>query len=127
MDIVKLIQSKTDLMIYSPASPELIIQAEKELQVTFSEDYIDYISAFGIAIFEGHELTGICDKKRLDVVRNTKEERALNMFVSKGWYVLENPGIDGIIIWQDGTGKIYQTIPNGQKRLIANSLAEYLR
>ena len=40
--------------------------------------------------------------------------------------VLENAGIDGIIIWQDKTGKIYQTMPNGQKEYIADSLAEYL-
>ena len=74
----------------------------------------------------GHELTGICDKKRLDVVRNTREERELNPFVPDDWYVLENAGIDGIIIWQDKTGRIYQTMPNGQKEYIANSLAEYL-
>ena len=49
-----------------------------------------------------------------------------NPFVPDDWYVLENAGIDGIIIWQDKTGRIYQTMPNGQKEYIADSLAEYL-
>lgn len=64
--------------------------------------------------------------KRLDVVCNTREERELNSFVPDDWYVVENAGIDGIIIWQDKTGRIYQSMPNGQKEYIANSLAEYL-
>lgn len=126
MDIVKLIQSKTDIITYSPTSLDLIRQAEKELNVLFAKDYVDYVLAFGIAIFDGHELTGICDKKRLDVVRNTMEERELNPFVPDDWYVIENTGIDGIIVWQDKTGKIYQSMLNGQKEYIANSLVEYL-
>lgn len=126
MDVVQLIQEKADLIMYKPVSFQLICEAEKDLQVRFANDYIAYVSAFGIAIFDGHELTGICDKKRLDVVRNTKEERELNPFVPKNWYVLENVGIDGIIIWQDETGAIYQTRPNGQKKRIAHSLAAYL-
>lgn len=126
MDIVKLIQSKTDIITHSPTSLDLIRQAEKELNVLFAKDYVDYVSSFGIAIFDGHELTGICDKKRLDVVRNTMEERELNPFVPDDWYVIENIGVDGIIIWQDKTGKIYQSMLSGQKEYIANSLVEYL-
>ena len=93
MNIVKLIQNKADLITYSPASLDLIRQAEKDLKVLFAKDYVEYVSSFGIAVFDGHELTGICDKKRLDVVRNTREERELNPFVPDDWYVLENAGI----------------------------------
>ena len=125
MNIVKLIQNKADLITYSPASLDLIRQAEKDLKVLFAKDYVEYVSSFGIAVFDGHELTGICDKKRLDV-RNTREERELNPFVPDDWYVVENIGIDGIITWQDKKGKIYQSMPNGQKEYIADSLAEYL-
>ena len=71
MNIVKLIQNKPDLITHSPASLDLIRQAEKDLNVLFAKDYVEYVSSFGIAVFDGHELTGICDKKRLDVVRNT--------------------------------------------------------
>lgn len=82
--------------------------------------------AFGIAVFAGHELTGICDRKRLDVVRNTFNQRELNLFIPKDWYVIETLDIDGVVIWQDGSGKIYQTVPGGRRILIADSLREYI-
>lgn len=52
----------------------------------------------GIAVFAGHELTGICDMKRLDVVRNTFNQRELNLFVPKDWYVIETLDIDRVVI-----------------------------
>ena len=56
--------------------------------------------AFGIAVFAGYELTGICDRKRVD--------------------------IDGVVIGQYGLEKIYQTMPGGMRILIADSLREYI-
>ena len=50
----------------------------------------------------------------------------MNPFVPDDRYVVENAGVDGIIIWQDKMGRIYQTMPNGQKEYIADSLVEYL-
>lgn len=126
MNIVQLIKMKPDLITYSPASVKSIANAESLLKVVFSKDYIDYIKAFGIAIFDGHELTGICDGKRLDVVKNTVAQRKLNPFVPKNWYVLETLNINGIVIWQTNSGKIYQTMPKGNIKLLSMSLAEYL-
>lgn len=54
----------------------------------------------GIAVIAGRWLTGICDRKRVD--------------------------IDRVVIWQDGSGKIYQTVPGGRRILIADSLREYI-
>lgn len=126
MSITELIRGKDGVVTYSPATRESINQAEKELQLSFAKDYVEYVMAFGIAIFDGHEFTGICDGKRLDVVRNTKEQRGLNSFVPMDWYVIECLDIDGIIIWQDKTGKIYQTAPKGTMTLVSESLAKYL-
>lgn len=54
----------------------------------------------GIAVIAERWLTGICDRKRVD--------------------------IDRVVIWQDGSGKIYQTMPGGGRILIADSLSEYI-
>lgn len=126
MGIIELIKEKTDLIIYSPATVECINEAEKKLQVTFSKEYVEYVTTFGVAIFEGHELTGICDGKRLDVVHNTVEQRRLNPFVPSNWYVIECLDIDGVVIWQDEAGKVYQTLPSGNMVLIGESIVEYL-
>nr|WP_303231312.1 SMI1/KNR4 family protein [uncultured Blautia sp.] len=126
MGIIELIKEKTDLITYSPVTLECINEAEKNLQVTFSKEYVEYVATFGVAIFEGHELTGICDGKRLDVVHNTVEQRRLNPFVPSNWYVIECLDIDGVVIWQDEAGKVYQTLPSGNMVLIGESIVEYL-
>ena len=34
--------------------------------------------------------------------------------------------IDRVAIWQDGSGKIYQTVPGGGRTPVADSLSEYI-
>jgi hypothetical protein len=75
---------------------------------------------------DGIELTGIAKAKHRDVVTVTKQEWALNPNVPHTMYVIENTGIEGVIIWQDANGSIYKTTPNAQPRKIANSLADYI-
>lgn len=126
MDLVNIIKQKQDAFIYAPASREQIYRAEKDLDVIFSEEYTNYISEFGVAIFDSHELTGICDGKRLDVVSITKEQRKYNSFVPNDLYVIECLDIDGIVIWQNTKGEIYQSIPNGKMMKVSNNIAEYI-
>ena len=42
------------------------------------------------------------------------------------WYVVEETGIDGIVIWQAPTGDIFQTALGAKTRRISDSLAEYI-
>ena len=80
----------------------------------------------GLACFAGHEFTGLTTTKRLNVVSVTKEQRSLFGEAVSAWYVIEEAHIDGIVIWQDAAGAVYQTMPNSQAEKIADSLAEYL-
>ena len=73
----------------------------------------------------GHELTGVCGSKRLNVVPVTLEERS-NTTVPLDWYVLEQANIDGIVLWQDKSGAVYQTAPHIKPRKLCGSLAEYI-
>ena len=43
-----------------------------------------------------------------------------------GWYVLEQANIDGIVLWQDKEGNVYQTMPSSVPKKICGSLAEYI-
>ena len=81
----------------------------------------------GLASFDGHELTGLTNISRLDVVTVTKEQRAINTNIPESWYVVEETNIDGIIIWQNELGHMYQTSPSGIPQKIAHSLLEYIR
>ena len=126
MKFVDLIKKHSDVITYSPIARENIVKAEKELNVTFSKEYVEYVAEFGIAIFEGHEFTGLCDGKRLDVVRITKEQRNIHKFVSRNLYVVECTDIDDIVIWQDSDGIVYASIPNSNPQKIADSIMEYV-
>ena len=54
---------------------EDIAAAENELCVVFAEEYSEYLATYGVVSCNGHELTGICQSPRLNVVEATKAER----------------------------------------------------
>ncbi len=124
-DIVKLIQKQPDLYTLQGASEADIRAAETMLQLQFAADYHQYASVFGVASFGGHELTGVCNSKRLSVVAATQEERERNT-VPEDWYVVEQANIDGIVIWQDASGSVYQTGPGVKQKRLCKSLAAYI-
>ena len=109
-----------------PASLNQIHAAEEELCLSFSKEYTDYLLVFGCATIYGHEFTGICTTPQLNVVSDTIEQKALNNAIPKNMYVLEDLRIDGIVIWQNSKGEIFQTAPYGSPQKICNSFAEYL-
>lgn len=104
-----------------------IKKAEKILKVVFAQEYVEYVQEYGFATYRGHELTGLCQSKRLNVVDVTLEERENNPDVPHNLYVIEQTHIDDIAIWQDEFGTIFQTARQGTPRKIAKSLKEYLK
>ena len=124
--IVKLINSLPNLLTLKPATAKEITEAEIRLRVGFAEDYKEYLAAFGAIMAEGIELSGIAKSEYRNVVSITKKERELNSKVPYNMYVIENTGVDGIIIWQDTNGTVYQTTPDAGPLPIASSLWEYI-
>ena len=110
----------------TPASKEQISNAEKELGLSFSEEYVEYLSKFGCASIYGHEFTGISSNPRLDVVNVTKSQKTVNDNIPFDWYVIEETNIDSITIWQDYTGAVYATKPNETVKILAESFLYYL-
>lgn len=126
-DILKTISNLEDMRFTKPASTEKIVEAEKELDVSFSDDYIKYVKKYGVISAKGIELTGVTAHERLSVVSVTKRERELNSNIPANMYVIENIAIDGLIALQDEAGKVYSVKPNGKPKLIYNSLTEYVK
>lgn len=124
-DILNILKNKSEFYAKGNVSEENITKAETVLNVKFASDYRMIIKEYGIVIFSGHELTGICNSKRLNVVDVTKEERKYNK-VPDDWYVIEQANIDGIVLWQDTSGSIFQTMPNTKPVKISDSLLEYI-
>ena len=118
--------SLQDLLPLKPATEEQIRDAEQQLKLFFSDEYKEYLAEYGAIIADGIELTGIAKSEHRNVVNVTNTERGLNSNVPNSMYVIENTGIDGIIIWQDENGYIYSTQPRLAPQRIAESMAEYI-
>ena len=126
MDIKSTLKSKPCFKAYSSANNETIIQLEEKLSLKFAQEYVEYLKSFGFVTYEGHELTGICKVKRLNVVDVTTEEKESNDNVPNDWYVIEQLNIDDIVIWQSSSGEIYQTAPAREPVKLCDSLTEYI-
>lgn len=125
-DIIKTLKNAQDFIGGRGRSDKEIESAEKELGIEFAHDYKTYLKEIGLACFDGHELTGICEDSRLDVVHVTNQNREKNPEL-RSCYVVEEANIDGIVIWQDFLGKIYMTEGNLEPKLIANSMTDYIQ
>lgn len=126
MKIVDVINSLPELLPLKAATEMQITDAEIQLRVSFSSEYKEYLSAFGAIMADGIELSGIAKSEHRNVVALTKKEWGLNPKVPHTMYVIENTCVDGIIIWQDTTGTVYQTNPDSIPIKIADSLKDYI-
>lgn len=125
-NIVEIIGSLSDLLPLKPATSIQITDAELQLRISFANEYKEYLAAFGAIMADGIELTGIAKSEHRNVVAQTKSEWKLNTKIPHNMYVIENTHVDGIIIWQDTDGLIYQSSPSSDAKQIAGSLAEYI-
>ncbi len=124
--IIQAIKSLKDLLPLKSATEIQINDAEKQLGTKFSSEYREYLCEFGAIMADGIELSGIAKSEHRNVVSLTKKEWELNPKIPHTMYVVENAGVDGIIIWQDTNGQIYRSYPGVEPKRIASSLAEYI-
>lgn len=124
-ELVETMRCKPNFYAEKGASVIQIEQAEMTLGLKFAPDFRECLLEFGAVSIGGHELTGFSVDPNLDVVKVTQNNREKTN-VGKNLYVIEEAHIDGIVIWQDSDGTIYQTAPYTKTRKIANSLAEYI-
>jgi hypothetical protein len=124
-DIISLIDNLKGLVSLKGVSKEMITGAERALKLSFAKDYSEYLEKYGLISARHIELTGITDSKRLNVVDVTQHQRGLNQF-PPDMYVIEDTGIEGVIILQNKTGEIFELQNHNQIKKIYNSLSDYL-
>lgn len=125
-EIIEALKAAPDYIGSTGRTEEEIRNSEELIGVEFAADYRYYLKAIGLACFDGHELTGICNSARLNVADVTIAQRKLYPEAGS-WYVVEEANIDGIVIWQAPVGDIYETVPGIKARKCCNSLAEYIK
>jgi len=122
---IKRIEEKFKLYKTKGASDELIAEAERQLNLHFADDYKEYLSLFGAISFGSTELTGLNIDSYANVVSVTLKEAQRNKSFPKGSIVLENTGIEGLLILQQSDGEVYEW-QNGKKGASFGGLKEYL-
>lgn len=120
---IEALQKQDPLYVSGKVEENAINEAKKKLNTVFSEEYEEYLKEYGCASFAGHELTGICKSKRLNVVDVTLECRSKE--IPEEWYVIEEANIDGVLYWQDNKGIVYESIPGHEPIKYADSLYDY--
>jgi hypothetical protein len=115
-----------NFMSLGGVSEDKISEVETNMELIFADDYKEYLKKFGIATVDDHEFTGIGKSQRLSVDKVTQKERSKNDLIPKNLYVIEELGIDGITIWQSGTGEIYQSVSGEIPYVIYKSFLEYI-
>ena len=126
-DFTEYLRGKNGFVSLKGVSAHDIEKAEKQLKTTFSAEYRDYLLTFGLAAWDGVELTGLCKSKSSNVVACTLYYREKNKVVPSDYYVIQVLGIDGIVIWQSPEGILYETINQSVPKKIAGSIMEYIK
>ena len=90
-----------------------IKNAQLELGIAFPEEYIDIVKEYGAISFY------------LNVVSVTKKEKAINSSFPADCFVLENQGIDGLVIICNETGEVF-SLQYSKIEKIHNSISNYL-
>ena len=118
---------KLDNLFYmGMPTPEDVEEAQNELGVRFAKDYNACVTVGGVICGGGIELTGVTEFDRLNVVKATQRARRINKLIPNNMYVVEDVGIDGMVVLQDESGTIYTAQPYLAPKKLFNSLIEYI-
>ena len=126
MEILETIKNLKDLAALGGASDEQISNAQSLIGVKFADEFVQYVKGFGALSAYGFELFGVSEHARLDTAKVTLEQRELNSALPDDMYVIEDLGIDGILILQNEKGEIFELAPNTKPNKIFDSLSDYL-
>ena len=102
-----------------------IIEAEQKLNLKFSKEYGEYLKTYGAVSFYGTEITGLNVDDYANVISVTLQEREFDKEFPLDCVVIENSGIEGLLVLQNEDGSVYQWI-KGKNKKIFNSLNEYI-
>ena len=116
-----------DLIAGDGVTEDEISLAEKQLGIRFAKEYKAYLANWGIAAVNGHELTGLDVEPRVNVVYETERNRKKFAEPLKDMYVVENDNIDGVVYWQDASGRVYRTVNQSKPKYISDSLLDFIK
>ena len=128
IQVIEEIGSQIKVYTSKPVTKAEIRKAEKELGLSFSTEYKEYVERYGMISFGSHEFTGLGKKNHLNVVSATINERNVGDGFPEDCILLENNGIDGLLTLLDSSGTVYHYYSFKRKKVkIASSLSSFFK
>lgn len=115
----------SDADIYKGVSDQEISVAEQKLGMSFPKTYREILSTFGSVDIGSDEIFGLGVEGYSNVVETTLKERDLVKGELDSYIVIQNLGIDGILIVVDKNDNVYE-YKNGDFKNLLSSTAEYI-
>lgn len=125
-NIISTIKKLPGMEYLLPASIEDIKKAEEKLNLIFADDYKEYLSFFGMVWSDIIAISGISNDEDYGVVELTNKLRLTHTNIPLDFYAIEDVGVDGLVIWQNKTGVVYQSVPNHKPVRIFDNLSDFL-
>lgn len=104
---------------------EQLAEAQSELGIIFPKEYVEYVREFGCVDFNGFEWTGLNVTGYLNTVEATKMEMSSNANFPKGYFVLEDLGIDDKYVIVNEQGEVY-VFQYGKIWYLCGSISDYI-
>lgn len=124
----KLKKRLIDLNIYKDrnVTDNDIKEIEEKLSIKLHNSLKDYLKNIGLFSYEYKEFFGLGVKGYKNMIKATLEERELNDNFPKDSVVLQNIGVDGLLVLVNTKGEVIEWAPSGHNKIVSNNLEEFL-
>lgn len=123
--LLDLIATIPDLRHSEPCLISQVTAAQRELQLSFPEEYIEYVRRYGAIRFYGTEWTGLNISGYLNTVEATQQEKQVNPSFPSGHFVIEDLNIDSKLVVVNQEGQVF-LLQHDKLLKICDSLYDYL-
>lgn len=124
MDIIETLKGIPNAEFAQPNNILEIQEAEKALGIHFPIEYVDMLLQTGVLKCPFFSACGVGVGSYHNVVDQTIQQRVKHG-IPKGYFVLERPPVDGIVLLQREDGQIFE-FDNGKMKFLECSLSAYI-
>ncbi|WP_297248292.1 SMI1/KNR4 family protein [uncultured Brachyspira sp.] len=124
----KLKQKLIELNIYKDrnVTDDDIKDLETKLNLKLDNSMYVYLKDICLFSYKDKEFFGLGVKGYRNILNTTLEERELNDSFPKDCLVLQNVGVDGLLVLVNTKGQVIEWTPSGHNKIISNNLEDFL-
>lgn len=124
----KLKQKLIELNIYKDrnVTDSDIKELEDKLNLKLDKSMCLYLKDICLFSYKDKEFLGLGVKGYRNILKATLEERELNDSFPKDCLVLQNVGVDGLLVLVNTKGQVIEWTTSGNNKIVSNNLEKFL-